>query len=98
MQRCFSLCLCLVLVLGLAGIWRTARRGWPYVLCFIPAVYFTLLHVVFVGSIRYRQPAMLVLIVPAAGWLLESCRRTGPSHEPDSDTLRTKIQNPKSEI
>jgi len=87
-----------VLVLGLAGIWRTARRGWPYVLCFIPAVYFTLLHVVFVGSIRYRQPAMLVLIVPAAGWLLQSCRRTAPSDEPDSGTLRPKIQNPKSEI
>jgi hypothetical protein len=72
-----------VLALGLAGVWRTAHRGWPYVLCVIPAVYFTLLHVIFVGSIRYRQPAMLVLIVPAAGWLVQACRRTAPRTKDD---------------
>ena len=56
-----------VLVLGLLGAIRTIRRGSPYILCWLPAVYFTALHVVFVGSIRYRQPAMLGLIVLAAG-------------------------------
>jgi hypothetical protein len=60
-----------VLVLGLWGIWRTAGRGWPYVMCLLPAVYFTALHTVFVGSIRYRQPALLVLMVPAAGWVVQ---------------------------
>jgi 4-amino-4-deoxy-L-arabinose transferase-like glycosyltransferase len=56
-----------ILVLGVWGAARTVRRGWPYVLCWLPAVYFSLLHMVFVSSIRYRQPAMLGLIVLAAG-------------------------------
>jgi 4-amino-4-deoxy-L-arabinose transferase-like glycosyltransferase len=56
-----------VMVLAAAGIGKTIHRGWPYVLCWLPAVYFTLLHVVFVSSIRYRQPAMLALMVLAAG-------------------------------
>jgi len=56
-----------VLLLGLCGAARTIRGGWPYWLCWLPAVYFTALHVIFVSSIRYRQPAMLGLIVLAAG-------------------------------
>ncbi len=56
-----------VLVLGLIGAARTIRRGWPYILCWLPVVYFTALHMVFVSSIRYRQPAMLGLMVLAAG-------------------------------
>ena len=58
-----------VMLLGIFGAVKTFRRGWPYVLCWIPAVYLTLLHVVFVSSIRYRQPAMFGLIVLAAGIL-----------------------------
>ncbi len=56
-----------VMVLAFVGAYRTIHRGWPYVLCWLPAGYFTLLHVVFVSSIRYRQPAMLALMVLAAG-------------------------------
>jgi hypothetical protein len=56
-----------VMVLALMGAWATIHRGWPYVLCWLPAVYFTALHMVFVSSIRYRQPAMLALMVLAAG-------------------------------
>lgn len=69
-----------VLVLGVVGAARTVRRGWPYVLCWLPAVYLTVLHVVFVGSIRYRQPAMLGLIVLAAG-TLGSWRRSPTVHK-----------------
>lgn len=63
-----------VMVLAVVGAWKTIHRGWPYVLCWLPAVYFTLLHVVFVSSIRYRQPAMLTLMVLAAGAIVA---RTG---------------------
>ena len=55
--------------LAVVGIWRFSRLGWPYVLAWLPAVYFTLLHVIFIGSIRYREPAMLALTVLAAGVL-----------------------------
>lgn len=56
-----------LLFFAIMGAWRTFDRGWPYVLCWLPAVYFTALHMVFVSSIRYREPAMLALLVLAAG-------------------------------
>ncbi len=72
-----------LLILGLVGSVRTLRYGWPYWLCWFPAVYFSALHVVFVGSIRYRLPAMLGLIVLAAGvatgWKAEGSRGRQPS-------------------
>jgi 4-amino-4-deoxy-L-arabinose transferase-like glycosyltransferase len=61
-----------VILLAGIGVWKFGRRGWPYVLLALPAIYFTLLHVIFVSSIRYRQPAMLPLIVLAAGVLVET--------------------------
>lgn len=71
-----------LLVGGLVGAARFVRRGWPYWLCILPSVYFTCLHVVFVSSIRYRQPPMLVVIVLAAGvcselWQARQSRRSG---------------------
>jgi len=60
-----------LLVLGLVGSWRFRRLGWPIALCLLPAIYFSLLHMVFVSSIRYRQPALLLLMLPAAAWLAQ---------------------------
>jgi 4-amino-4-deoxy-L-arabinose transferase-like glycosyltransferase len=53
--------------LAACGCWWHLRRGWPFVLCTLPALYLTLLHMVFVSSLRYREPAMLPLIVLASG-------------------------------
>jgi hypothetical protein len=43
--------------------------GWFYAILWLPSLYFTLLHMVFVGSIRYREPALLVLVAAAASAL-----------------------------
>jgi len=68
-----------VMVLGALGAVTTIRRGWPYVLCWLPVVYFTLLHMIFVSSIRYRQPAMLGVIVLAAGYVSMWMAKDGAS-------------------
>jgi 4-amino-4-deoxy-L-arabinose transferase-like glycosyltransferase len=67
-----------LLCLAIVGAWRYAPRGWPFVLAWLPALYFTLLHMVFVGSLRYREPAMLALIVLAAGVLAGFSRDRPP--------------------
>ncbi len=72
-----------LLTLGLIGVWRYTSHGWPYVLAWLPAVYFTLLHTVFVSSIRYREPAMLALVVLAAAVLVSAVPRGGAAPQPD---------------
>lgn len=52
--------------LAILGSIRCASRGWPLAMCWLPAVYLTCLHLIFVSSIRYREPAMLPLMVLAA--------------------------------
>lgn len=58
-----------LLLLSLIGVVRFGRGSWPLACCWLPAIYFTLLHTIFVSSIRYREPAMLPLMVLAAGVL-----------------------------
>jgi len=72
-----------VIFLALIGAWRFARRDWPCLLCVLPALYFTCLHVIFVSSIRYRQPALLPLIVLAAGVLTDWMKHRLPNLNPE---------------
>lgn len=58
----------LVLISAGFGLWhvRQAARWWLFLL--VPVLAFTLLHMVFVGSVRYRIPMMpLVFVLSAVG-------------------------------
>lgn len=56
-----------VLLLALCYSWsQIGRFSWFYMILWLPTLYFTLLHMVFVGSVRYREPAMMLLIPLAA--------------------------------
>ena len=76
LMRLVLLCSYLPLIsLAAVGLWQQRRGGWGIWLCALPAIYFSLLHMVFVSSLRYRQPAMLTLLVLAASalgtWFLD---------------------------
>jgi hypothetical protein len=59
-----------LVLLTLYGLFRRWGTPWMAWLALFPAVYFTLLHVIFVSSIRYRQPALLPLIAWSVGGLV----------------------------
>lgn len=84
-----------VLLAGLYGVWRFTSTGWPYALAWLPAVYLTLLHTIFVSSLRYREPAMLGLIVLAAA-AITGAAISGPAAalKPDSELQRTSHPGP----
>lgn len=71
-----------LLLCALGGAWRYTRGGLPYLLAWLPAVYFSLLHMVFVSSIRYREPAMLALTVLAAGFVSSVLLARAPVSRP----------------
>jgi 4-amino-4-deoxy-L-arabinose transferase-like glycosyltransferase len=57
----------LVMLLALAGLVRRGRRGDIALILLLPVVYHCLVHMVFVGSVRYREALMPLLIVLAGG-------------------------------
>lgn len=70
----------LLLLAAAAGLVRAARGGhtnsWRLqALLWLPVVYFSLLHSVYVGSVRYRVPLMPLLAVGAASALCPSDKR-----------------------
>ncbi|MDR1964142.1 MAG: phospholipid carrier-dependent glycosyltransferase [Planctomycetaceae bacterium] len=58
-----------VLVLGIFGVVRSLFHDFSVRLLWIPAIYITGLHVIFVSSIRYRAPAMICFSILAA-WVV----------------------------
>lgn len=59
-----------IVLAGLLAVVLSARRMWVTMLLALPIFYFCCLHMVFVSSIRYRQPPMLALAVLSAGLLV----------------------------
>jgi len=59
-----------VLFLALLGMWLKRKKWRRWLLPVLPVLYFTLLHMVFVGSLRYRVPVMPFMMVFAgvSGW------------------------------
>ncbi|MDR2706931.1 MAG: phospholipid carrier-dependent glycosyltransferase [Planctomycetaceae bacterium] len=66
---------CPVLVLSLIGVIRSMFYDFSVRLLWIPAVYITGLHIIFVSSIRYRVPAMICFSILAAWVILDLAKK-----------------------
>ena len=58
------------LALAVIGIWRHRRLGGTRMLLVLPILYFCVVHLVFVSSIRYRLPGMYPMLILAAAALV----------------------------
>jgi hypothetical protein len=67
-----------MLILGAAGVLAPGPNRSTRVLLLLPVAYFTLLHMLFVGSVRYRVPVMPYVEVLAAAGLILVARSLRP--------------------
>lgn len=78
-----------VLLLAIRFNWALRPRfSWIYSFCWLPCIYFTLLHMVFVGSVRYREPGMFVVLALAGCALSQWMKRTHASLQPETNVAR----------
>ena len=76
-----------VMAAALLGMAVSRKRWRMLALPLTPALYYSCLHMVFVGSIRYRTPVMPMLMAfSACGalWLIRRLRRTEPPGTPQA--------------
>jgi hypothetical protein len=82
-----------VMALFFVAAWRhrSEWRDWLWLLA--PAIYFMLLHAIFVGSVRYRTPIMpLICCIAGAAFARRSLRSDGPTlRHPDAPTKLSVI-------
>jgi hypothetical protein len=72
-----SLVYVIILLLAVMGLGTSRGKRAGIAIYVYPTLYFAALHLVFVGSVRYRQPAVLALCVVAGiglAWMLRQIR------------------------
>jgi hypothetical protein len=57
-------------LLALLGVWCLRRQAWRLGVLLWPLAYFTAVHVIYLGSVRYRVPLMPLLCILAAQGVL----------------------------
>lgn len=86
-----------ILLLAVAASVLAIRPfSWSAAICWMPCLYFTLLHMVFVGSIRYREPGVFVLCALAGITLARVAGCYSHSPSPAQYNLSRSVQGSAS--